>query len=224
MLVSAARRDPTLSAAAAGSESVAADRAAVDIDAALVARLRRRELGAFEAVYARYRVRIYGFLVRLARDRDVADELFQETFVRLARNAHRLREDSNLRAYLYTVARNLYLLQRRQSLFRIGRLRELFFGSAPPTPRSVAPQHLLERGELYQTIEQALSELPDEAREALLLTAVEGLSTEAAAAVVGIQPAALRKRLSRGRKQLRARLLKLGVSVAEALKEDPDAS
>lgn len=201
--------------------------ATADVDAPLVAALRRREPRAFETAYARYRARIYGFLVRLSRDRDLADELFQETFVRLAENAHRLHADTNLRAYLYTVARNLYLANRRRSLFRLGRLRELFFGKtaavAAGLHRDGAPQQSLERDELLRKLELGLSELSDPSREALLLTAVEGLSTEAAAAVVGILPAAFRKRQSRARLELKNRLERHGVTIAEALHGGLDA-
>ena len=71
--------------------------------------LRRGDAAAFDRVYARYRDRIYRFLRRLTGgDRPLADDLFQETFLKLARHAFRLRDDTDLAAWLYTVARNEY--------------------------------------------------------------------------------------------------------------------
>jgi RNA polymerase sigma-70 factor (ECF subfamily) len=177
----------------------------------LVTALRRKEARAFDAVYARYRVRIYSFLVRLAGRRDVADDLFQETFLQLARHAHRLEPDTELGAFLYTVARNRYRNHRRMSLFRLGRLRELFAGRSSNqtrqtveqgAPESATPFDQAAASDTARRLEQALATLSPPLREALLLVAVEGLAAEAAAQVLGIAPAALRQRLARARAQL----------------------
>lgn len=177
-------------------------------ETALVARLRQGDVRAFDEVYKRYRVRIYTFLVRLAQRRDVADDLFQETFVQLARHATRLLPDTNLGAFLYTVARNRYRNHRRMSLFRLGRLRELFpsrpaeaaFTLQPTAP--VDPFENVATSDTLQKLDQALSALPCALREALLLVAVEGIDIESAAQILSIKPEALRQRVSRARAQL----------------------
>jgi RNA polymerase sigma-70 factor (ECF subfamily) len=169
-------------------------------DAELLSALARGEARAFDRIYARYRVRIYGFLCRLCGRRDVADDLFQETFLQLARHARRLSPDTDLAAFLFTVARNRYRNHRRKSLFRMGRLWELFTGSSPGTPLS--PLQATEAQHTAHGIEAALLKLSDPLREALLLVAVEGLSADAAAQILKISPAALRQRLSRGRAEL----------------------
>ena len=84
-------------------------------EAGLVARLRSGDTEAFDAIYDEYRPRIFGFLLRLSRRRTVAEDLLDETFLRLVRHAAALRADTNLGAWLFTVARNLYWSHRRAS-------------------------------------------------------------------------------------------------------------
>src|SRR6476659_1613443 len=75
----------------------------------LVARLRRGDAAAFDAIYLALNVRLLTFLVRLSRRRDVAEELLEETWLRLVTHAARLRPDTRLVPWLFTVARNLYV-------------------------------------------------------------------------------------------------------------------
>ncbi len=171
----------------------------------LVAALARREPRAFTAVYELYQVRIYSFLVRLCGRRDLADDLFQETFLQLARHAALLRPDTELLAWLFTVARNRYRSHRRTSLFRRLRLQLAELGgsgrpgaaAAPITPYEYAAE-----SDLGRQLELALAQLGDAQREVLLLVGVEGMEQERAAVVLGITPAALRQRLARARAQV----------------------
>ena len=75
-------------------------------DQDLVLLMRRRQPGAFAEVYRRYHERIWRFLQRLTGHRALGEDLFQDTWLAAARNAHRLREDSQLLPWLYTIARN----------------------------------------------------------------------------------------------------------------------
>jgi hypothetical protein len=92
-------------------------------DQDLVLLMRRRQAGAFDEVYRRHRERIWRFLHRLAGQRALAEDLFQDTWLAAARNAHRLHEDSQILPWLYTIARNKHrnslrftaLEQRRRS-------------------------------------------------------------------------------------------------------------
>jgi RNA polymerase sigma-70 factor (ECF subfamily) len=178
-------------------------------DADLVIGLRRGEPRAFDLAYARYRVRIYGFLLRLSGQKDVADDLFQETFLQLARHATRLHPDTDLAAFLYTVARNRYRSHRRMSLFRLSKLREIFsekqHEAAGPTTGQT-PLEAAVASDRVARIEQALAKLSLPLREALILVAVQGIDQDAAAQILGIKPAALRQRLSRARAELAEKL------------------
>lgn len=169
----------------------------------LVAGLRRGDRAAFDEVYARYRPRLYAFLLRLSRRAFVADDLLQETFLNLARAAPRLREDTDLRAFLFTVARNAHVSYRRWNALDVSRLVAL--GDAPDAAATdPAPDADLSRRAAM--LERALGALPATSREVLLLVGVEGFDQEEAASILGVRYDALRQRLARARAQLVAAL------------------
>ena len=169
--------------------------------------LREGRPQAFLAVYQHYRVRIYSFLLRLCGRRDQADDLLQDTFVQLARHATRLPPETRLAPWLYTVARNRYLNQRRTARARWEQLRTWLGGQREPIEDVLScPQHVASQRRAIAQIEQAIQKLAPTLREVILLVCIEELEQDQAAQILGIAPAALRKRLERGRAQLRALL------------------
>lgn len=160
--------------------------------------LRNGDKTAFDAVYAKYRGRIYGFLVRLSGNRNVAADLFQNVWLKLARSAPRLREDTHLAAWLLTVARNEYIDYQRAQILDLSRL--LAWGRHTEGCISHGPEGL------RQDIEQALQAVGDADREVLLLVGRGGLSPSEAAEVLGVAPATFRQRLARARRRLAAAL------------------
>lgn len=169
--------------------------------AALIRELRRGSPAAFDAIYAAERTRLYGFLVRLCRDAHVAADLFQNTWLKLARSAPKLREDTDIRAWLFTVARNEYRSHCRAQLLDMSRL--LALGREHEEVPAAAP------GTEAGAVEAALRELSDADREVLLLVGVEGLEPRQAATILGVSYATVRQRLARARKRLMLRLEQL---------------
>jgi RNA polymerase sigma factor (sigma-70 family) len=186
---------------------------------ALVEALRRGDPDAFDQVYASYQPRIYAFLVRLTARPWLAEELLQETFFRLARHARRLEPESDLGAWLFAVARNLYRSHRRWAVLDEQRLRQLFGLGRGHGHWPLAADEEAESAEMLGRLEESLESLPLGAREVLLLCGVEGLEPRAAAAVLGLRPEALRQRLSRARAMLRAKLGALEMPAATKAKE-----
>lgn len=174
-------------------------------EASLVRGLRQGDARAFDAVYERYRARLFAFLVRLSRRRDVAEDLLQETWLRLARSAPELAPDTRLAPWLYTVARNLYVSHRRWSLLDADRLATLRFW-ARPEDDVLSPFERLAADETARRLERALASLPIAQREVVLLVCVERLEHAEAANVLGLAPEAFRQRLSRARAALTAAL------------------
>lgn len=171
----------------------------------LIDALRRGDAAAFDALYARYRARVLGFLLRLAGRRDVAEDLFQETWVKLARHAPRLAEDTDLGAWLFRVARNAWVSHRRWSMLDLSRLVALQEEVVAP-PRPTSTEERTDAARAVARLEGAIASLPPASREVLLLVGVEGFGQEQAAAILGISYAALRQRLTRARAQLAAEL------------------
>jgi RNA polymerase sigma-70 factor (ECF subfamily) len=182
---------------------------APDDDRVLVARLRAGDTGAFDEVYDAYRPRVFAFLLRMSRNRTLAEDLLDETWLRLVSHAPRLLPDTSLGPWLFTVARNLYWSARRDSLVEERFAPELLTLWPSPAPWP-SPFDLAAAGELERRVERALSTLSPQDREVLLLVGHEGLTASEAAVVCGTSPEALRQRLSRAR-----------AALAEKLRETP---
>ena len=175
-----------------------------DAERDLVSRLRAGDADAFDTVYAEYNPRLFAFLARLSRNRATAEDLLEETWLRLVSHAERLREDSRLGPWLFTVARNLYVSYCRSRMLEdvhAPDLIGLWPSGCPSSPLEETAGH-----ELGARLEAALAKLPLRYREALLLVAIEGLTPSEAAQVCGVSGEAMRQRLSRGRTMLAERL------------------
>jgi RNA polymerase sigma-70 factor (ECF subfamily) len=171
----------------------------------LVARLRAGDTGAFDQLYDAYRPRVFAFLLRMSRSRTVAEDLLDETWLRLVRHAPRLLPDTRIGPWLFTVARNLYWNYRRDVLVEETSVPDLVALWPSPTPWP-SPFELAAAGELERRVERALSSLSPQYREVFLLVSHEGLTPAEAADVCGIRAEAMRQRLSRARAALAQKL------------------
>lgn len=181
----------------------AADPSPSPEDPILVERLRSGDAAAFDLLYRRYERRLAGFVARLHGRREGLEDILQETWLRLAQNAGRLRPDTQLLAWLFTVARNLVLGRHRWRLLDADRL---FAWSRLMAPDNPTPFDLTLADETERRLELALFELPLKYREVLLLVAVEGLSQKDAAAVLDLTHEAARQRLARARQMMQTLL------------------
>jgi RNA polymerase sigma-70 factor (ECF subfamily) len=178
----------------------------VDQDLApLVARLRCRDGSAFDEVYARFHERIFRFLLRLSGKRHVAEDLFQETWVAVARDAHTLVEGSDLAAWLFAVARNRYRSHRRWALLDVTRI--FSFASESDDTAPSPEGEVFARAEAL-ALRQAFAALAPASKEVLLLSIGEGFSAPEVALSLGITAEAARQRLSRARAELAAAIEK----------------
>jgi RNA polymerase sigma-70 factor (ECF subfamily) len=172
-----------------------------DIELSLVGRLRDGDVAAFDAVHAEFNARLFSFLIRLSRHRDVAEDLLEETWLRLVAHAGHLRPDSRLGPWLFTVARNLHVSYCRSRLLEDSGVASLL-ALWPFNPDRSSPFEETAANELERRVEAALAALPVRLREVLLLVSVEGLQPSEAAEVCGVTPEAMRQRLSRARVML----------------------
>ena len=184
---------------------------------ALVARLRAGDAEAFDHVYETFHPRLFNFLARLARNRDTAEDLLEETWLRFVDHMPRLRPDTTLAAFLFTIARNLHVSYCRSRLIEDSYSIDMLglWPSGSPRP---SPYESTVANETGSRIEMALSAMPAIYREALLLVAIEGMKPAEAAAVCGVTPEAMRQRISRGRALLGRQLDEGTQPLAMALK------
>ncbi len=155
---------------------------------------------AFDAVFGAYKRRIYAYLLRMTRRKDTAEDLVQETFLRLAQHARDLQPTTRIGAYLFTIAHRLFV-----SWSRAQQVRAQLAGDLPA--REVAddarsPLDALADSQAQLAIERAFASLAPAYREVALLVAVEGLRPTEVAEILGQRPEAVRQRLARARTQL----------------------
>ncbi len=167
-------------------------------DAELVARLRTGDARAFDLAHGRYHAKIYAFLARMVLRRPVAEELAQETWLRLARSARRFDPDVHLSGWLFKVARNLAVSRERRRALEEDVMKELGDDRTPATPLDG-----LVASTTRAQLERALAALSPRDREVILLVGYEALAPREAAVALGLRPEALRKRLERAREKLR---------------------
>ena len=140
---------------------------------------------------------IFGYLYRMVgNDRELAEELTQETFLKAFEARQQLPDIANPRAWLYRIATNLA----RNAQKRRRRFRWL------PWARGMTDQGSgdgMKGTDLRLDLEQALEKLPSSLRAPLLLSVVQGLSSQEIAEVLQISPGAVRTRIYRAREQLR---------------------
>jgi|SRR5688572_22367647 len=189
-----------------------------DSELALVERLRVGDEAAFDAVYDAFNLRLFTFLLRLTRRHHVAEDLLEETWLRLVKHAHRLRPDTRLGPWLFTVARNLHVSYVRSRMIEDSTAAGLM-ALWPISVERSSPFEATAANELERRIERALASLPPASREVLLLVGVAGLDHPDAADVCGITPEALRQRLHRARVMLARALETETRPVTPVLKE-----
>ena len=184
----------------------------------LVARLRAGDGDAFETVHAAFNTRLFNFLARLSRRREIAEDLLEETWLRLVDVAPRMRPDTRLGPFLFTIARHLHISHCRSRSIEDQYAPDLM-GLWPSGSAGPSPFDLTIARETGDQIDHAIAALPAAYREALLLVAYEEMKPAEAALVCGITPEAMRQRLSRARALLAQTLDEMNEPRLAALKE-----
>jgi len=169
---------------------------------------------ALTALVRAYHDRVYRFGRQVCRDPYDADDAVQEAFVTLARRRDVVGQPGAL-SWLLTVVRNACRRMLRPFARQRRALGEAVSAAegegAPPAElvpsETLDPQQALERWELVHAVHAALSALPRPYREVVVLRDLEGLSGPETCAALGLDPAAMKTRLHRGRATLRATLV-----------------
>lgn len=139
------------------------------------------------------------FAVSLGGARGWADDLVQETLTKAWANLHTFRPGTNLTAWLFTILRNEFYSQLRKRRREVEDADEAYSSQL-----AVAPQQLAQID--FSDFRAALAQLPEEQREALVLTGASGFSYEEAAGICGCAVGTIKSRVNRGRTALTALL------------------
>lgn len=176
---------------------------ATDLDARLMKATSRGDAEAFSLIVERHKNGLINYLTHLTGDRDHAEEVAQEAFLRLYEHAGRYDERGKLSSYLYSIATNLVRTEQRRRM-RWLRLVPRF---AVHTDRDEhTPQACLLSDEAGTEVRRALDALPLHFRAPIVLREIEGWSYEEIAAALGCRIGTIKSRINRGRERLRERL------------------
>jgi len=188
-----------------------------DLDA-LMARYGAGDESAFDALYRLLSPRLYAFCLRLTRRRTEADDLFQETFLKLHRSRATYQPRAAAIHWAFAVARSVYLdrlrFQRRRPEAVVETEEGLATFTSLPGIEGSPEEHARAR-QLMTIVDRVLRDLPENQRAAYVLLREEGLSVAEAAAVLGATPTAVKLRAFRAYEAIRGALQAAGITLPE---------
>jgi RNA polymerase sigma factor (sigma-70 family) len=183
----------------------AADYSDDDSDEALMLRYASGNVGAFETLYERHEMKVWRYVQRSVRNQATADEVMQEVWFSVSRQAAQYQPTARFTTWLYTVAHNRMIDFHRATRARFdtasGGVIEP--DELPAAEQSTNPEAQLHTGQQRSAILAALTQLPAEQREAFLLHAEAELRVEDIAAVTKVTYETAKSRLRYARSKLR---------------------
>ena len=168
-----------------------------DEDAQLMLAYARGEMRAFETLYSRHRGALYRYLMRQARDGEIANDLFQEVWSRVIANRTRYEPRAKFRTFLFTLAHNCFIDHCRRMKSRPAGLgiEDADAADLLPAAEESRPEDVLQRNEATRRYRAALATLPPEQRDVYLLHEESDLSLEEIARVTGVGAETAKSRL-----------------------------
>lgn len=180
----------------------------------LVAQARDGDINAFTELVKRYERPVVHFCQRMILSREDAEDIAQESFVRVYRHLSRLQPSAKFSTVLFGIARNLTLNFIRDS-GRRGRgitfsLTDENNQERPLEDESLRPDRAARISEIEQRLEEAMAMLSPKHREVLVLRELQGLDYKTIAEIVKCRKGTVKSRIARAREQLRQNLVLLG--------------
>ncbi len=196
-------------------------------DEDLLAAFQQGDAGAFELLLRRHRAPLFTFLLRMLGDRERAEDLAQETFLRIVKGAAAWQQRARFQTWLYTIARNLCVdASRRERFRRADSLDQQGPDDEPAMVESVPgreidPARGAESAKLRPVLQKALLAQPAEQREVFILREQAGVPFKEIAGMVGVNENTVKSRMRYALEGLRKALLAAGVD-GEAAADDPE--
>jgi len=177
-------------------------------DEDLIVMVQEGQRKAYDELVSRYKGRLFSFILRMVKDPDLAEELTQETLIRVYVHAAKYREIAKFSTWVFTIATNLVRNRMRQ------RSRRPFMLSLNPAPdedeipvdpadNEADTSERIHRAELADLINAATVKIPEKYRIPFLLREVEQLSYEEIQRVTGLKLGTVRSRINRARTRFR---------------------
>jgi RNA polymerase sigma-70 factor (ECF subfamily) len=184
-----------------------------DPDAALMLRVKQGDTAAFEQLVEKYKQPVMNVVYRMLHDATEAEDIAQNVFVQVYKSAARYEVSSKFSTWLFTIARNLCLNELRRRSRHPADSMDAGHPEQEEQPsqqfedkKTFSPPESLLQGELEQKIEEALTELPENQRTAIMLCRQDELSYEDIAKVLQCSLSATKSLIHRGREALKQKL------------------
>ena len=181
----------------------------MESEASAIARgLRRRDPDLLDRLIEQYQHRLFRYLVYLSGNRELAEDLFQETWIRVLERGHQYDGAHEFSTWLYAVARNLTIdyLRKKNPVSLDGLMDDEDRGPLEPADTQPMAWEVVQQHEQAERIGAALVSIPAEYREAVVLRFQEGLALDEIATVTGAPLGTVKSRLYRGLNMLMSRL------------------
>ena len=182
---------------------------AMEFEPSAIARgLRRRDPDLLDRLIEQYQHRLLRYLVYLAGNRELAEDLFQETWIRVLERGHQYDGKHEFATWLYAVARNLTIdyLRKKSPLSLDGLMEDEEHPSVEPADTRPLAWEIVQQREQAERVSAVLVTIPAECRETLVLRFQEGLALDEIARVTGAPLGTVKSRLYRGLNMLMTRL------------------
>jgi RNA polymerase sigma-70 factor (ECF subfamily) len=181
----------------------------MESEASVIARgLRRRDPDLLDRLIEQYQHRLLRYLVYLSGNRELAEDLFQETWIRVLERGHQYDGKREFSTWLYAVARNLTIdyLRKKSPLSLDGLMDDEDHAPLEPADTRPSAWEVVQQHQQAERISAALVGIPAEYRETVVLRFQEGLALEEIATVTGAKLGTVKSRLYRGLNLLMSRL------------------
>ena len=193
-----------------------------ELDDELMQRFQKGDEDAFNLLVRRHQQSLINFIARYIGDKDNAEDLAQETFIRMFKAANRYKPGrAQFKTWMYFIAKNLCKNEirnrGRRERYQVdnivsndnsidGNNEEIDLIASAPADSAFQPEVTLERKELRNTIQKAIAELPDQYRLPLVLRDIQGLSYDEIGNILELRSGTTKSRINRARLMLKDKL------------------
>jgi RNA polymerase sigma-70 factor (ECF subfamily) len=169
-------------------------------DIEVIRKFKHGEAAAFNDIVLKYQDRIFNLCLYMLRDTHDAQDAAQDSFIKACRALHDFSPDASLYTWIYRIAMNTCLDYRRKRIQ--GRVDSHSIAEDMPSLRP-SPERLYESKEISEAVREALQQIPEKLRAAIVLREIDGLSYEEIAEILDISAGTVKSRISRAREELR---------------------
>ena len=182
---------------------------------AVIRRVQNGDVNAFEALVSAYEKNVYNLALRMMGNAQDAEDMAQEAFLKAYNSLPGFRGDSKFSVWLYRIVSNVCLDQLRKKSKRPTVSLSMEDGDGEETQLDLpdtaqSPEEALEKKLTREAVRRGLAQLPEDARQILLLREIQGLSYEEIGETLGLEAGTVKSRIFRARKRLCAFLLEDG--------------